>query len=48
MKVKSGPANYESIWISHIVTEADGSLKIKLVEEFVDSKSHELEADGAA
>jgi len=30
----------ESIHINHIVTDEDGSLKVKLVEEFTDSKSH--------
>jgi len=30
----------ESILIDHIVTDEDGSLKVKLVEEFTDSKSH--------
>ena len=30
----------ESILINHIVTDEDGSLKIKQVEEFTDSKSH--------
>jgi hypothetical protein len=31
--------NREAISIIHIVTDEDGSLKIKLLEEFVDSKS---------
>ena len=48
MKVKSRSVHYEAIFISQIVTEADGSLKFKLVEEFVDSKSYELELDGIA
>jgi len=30
----------ESIFIDHIVTDEDGSLKIKHVEEFTDSKAH--------
>jgi len=30
----------ESIFIDHIVTDEDGSLKIGKVEEFTDSKSH--------
>jgi len=30
----------ESILIDHIVTDEDGSLKVKHVEEFTDSKSH--------
>lgn len=30
---------YEAIIIAHIVTDEDGSLKIKQIEEFVDSKS---------
>ena len=30
--------NYESIPIAHIVTDADGSLKIKQAEAFLDSK----------
>ena len=29
---------YEAITIAHIVTDDDGSLKIKYLEEFVDSK----------
>ena len=33
-------ATRESIFIDHIVTDDDGSLKIKHVEEFIDSKSH--------
>lgn len=32
--------NRESIIIAHIVTDEDGSLKIKQVEEFMDSKAH--------
>ena len=28
----------EMIWIGHIVTDEDGSLKLKEVEEFADSK----------
>ena len=40
----------ESIFIKHIVTDEDGSLKIKLVEEFTDSKTYldALEAVAAA
>ena len=40
----------ESILIDHIVTDEDGSLKIKQVEEFTDSKSHLdfIQAMGAA
>jgi hypothetical protein len=30
----------ESIFIGHIVTDEDGSLKIKQVEEFTDSKTY--------
>ena len=30
----------ESIFIGHIVTDEDGSLKIKQIEEFTDSKAH--------
>ena len=30
----------ESIFIEHIVTDEDGSLKVKHVEEFTDSKTH--------
>ena len=33
-------ATRESIMIDHIVTDEDGSLKIKQVEEFTDSKVH--------
>jgi len=29
----------ESIFIAHIVTDEDGNLKIKQIEEFTDSKS---------
>jgi len=32
--------NRESIFIGHIVTDGDGSLKIKQIEEFTDSKAH--------
>lgn len=31
--------NREMIWIGHIVTDEDGSLKIKKIEEFTDSKA---------
>ena len=31
--------NLESIFIVHIVTDEDGSLKIKHIEEFLDSKT---------
>ena len=31
---------YEAINILHIVTDEDGSLKIKKIEEFIDSKSY--------
>jgi hypothetical protein len=30
----------ESIFIGHIVTDEDGSLKLKQVEEFTDSKTY--------
>ena len=30
----------ESITIAHIVTDEDGNLKIKHVEDFADSKAH--------
>ena len=30
----------ESIFIKHIVTDEDGSLKIKAAEEFTDSKAY--------
>ena len=30
----------EAIFIIHIVTDEDGSLKIKQIEDFIDSKSH--------
>ena len=30
----------ESIFIGHIITDEDGSLKIKQIEEFTDSKAH--------
>jgi hypothetical protein len=32
--------NRESIFIGHIVTDEDGSLKLKQVEEFTDSKTY--------
>jgi len=32
--------NRESILIAQIVTDDDGSLKIKQIEEFTDSKGH--------
>lgn len=32
--------NRESIFIGHIVTDEDGNLKIKQIEEFTDSKAH--------
>ena len=32
--------NREMIWIGHIVTDDDGSLKLKKVEEFADSKTY--------
>jgi len=31
---------YEAISIMHIVTDEDGSLKIKKIEEFLDSKTY--------
>ena len=31
--------NYESIFIADIVTDEDGSLKVKKLEEFSDSKA---------
>jgi hypothetical protein len=30
----------EGIWIGHIVTDEEGSLKFKQVEEFADSKTY--------
>jgi hypothetical protein len=30
----------EMIWIGHIVTDDDGSLKLNLIEEFTDSKAY--------
>jgi hypothetical protein len=30
----------ESIFIGHIVTDEDGSLKLRQIEEFTDSKAH--------
>jgi len=30
----------ESLFIEHIVTDEDGSLKVILCEEFTDSKAH--------
>jgi len=30
----------EAITIAHIVTDQDGSLKIKKIEDFIDSKSY--------
>ena len=40
-KTKIGvDGTFELINISHIVTEEDGSLKIKKMEDFVDSKSN--------
>ncbi|KAF9780782.1 hypothetical protein BJ322DRAFT_1081658 [Thelephora terrestris] len=33
-------ASHEAITIAHIVTDEDGTLKIKTLEDFVDSKSH--------
>lgn len=40
----------ESIFIAHIVTDEDGSLKIKKIEDFTDSKAHSdvLQATAAA
>jgi len=32
--------NRELIFIGHIVTDEDGSLKIRQIEEFTDSKAH--------
>ena len=32
--------NRESIFIGHIVIDEDGSLKIKQMEDFTDSKAH--------
>jgi hypothetical protein len=32
--------NRESIFIGHIVTDVDGSLKIQKIEEFTDSRQH--------
>jgi hypothetical protein len=31
--------NHESIYIAHIITDEDGSLKVKQLEEFTDSKA---------
>jgi len=41
---------HEAITIAHIVTDDDGSLKIKKTEEFVDSKTYleTMRAYGAA
>jgi hypothetical protein len=42
-KTSFGEMNRESICIAHIVTDEDGSLKIKTLEEFTDSKTeHEF------
>jgi hypothetical protein len=30
----------EEIWIGHIVADEEGGLKIKQIEEFIDSKAH--------
>ena len=50
MKTPIGEMTRESIFIKHIVTDEDGSLKIKLVEEFTDSKAYldAIEAVAAA
>jgi hypothetical protein len=32
--------SYESIFIIYIVTDEDGSLKIKQMDKFIDSKAH--------
>ena len=40
MKTPVGEMTRESIFIKHIVTDEDGSLKINLVEEFTDSKAY--------
>ena len=32
--------NREMMWIAQIVTDEDGSLKVKQVEEFTDSKAY--------
>ena len=32
--------NIESIYITDIVTDEDGSLKVKQMEEFIDSKAY--------
>jgi len=41
---------YEAISIAHVVTDEDGSLKIKQIEQFVDSKAYldSLQAFAAA
>jgi hypothetical protein len=38
----------ESIWTVGLVTDEDGSLKIKRVEEFTDSKAYLSMADATA
>jgi hypothetical protein len=40
VKLPLGVIEDESIWITHFVTDDDGSLKIKEVEQFTDSKAH--------
>ena len=32
--------NHEGITIAHIVPDGDGNLKIKTLEDFIDSKTH--------
>ena len=43
-------AGRESIWIIEIITDEDGSLKIKQVEQFTDSRSYKdlFQASAAA
>ena len=40
MKSPIGNVAAEAVCIAHIVTNEDGSLKIKQVENFMDSKAH--------
>ena len=40
MKTPIGEMIRELIFIKHIVTDEEGSLKINLVEEFTDSKAY--------
>lgn len=40
MKTPIGNVATEAVSIAHIVTDEDGSLKIKQIDEFRDSKAH--------